>query len=64
MAFSARQIGNSLQVFDALTGAPHFNINIAYREMTSYFMSGNTLTVTFKTGIIEVWDLSKRSRIR
>jgi hypothetical protein len=64
MAYSTRQVGNSIQVFDAMTGAPHFMISIAYKDMTQCYINGNTLTLSFKSGIVEVWDLDHRCRIR
>jgi len=64
MAYSARPTGDFLQFFNALTGAPYFSIHTGARGLQNYSMSGNTVTVTYKTGITEVWDLSKRSKIR
>ena len=57
-------ISNFLQIFNALTGAPYFSIHIGQRGLTTYFMSGSTLTVTFKTGVSEVWDLNNRRLMR
>jgi len=63
-AYSAKPTGDFLQIFNALTGAPYFSIHIGQRGITTYFMSGSTLTVTFKTGVSEVWDLNKRQKLR
>ena len=64
MAYSAKPTGDFLQIFNALTGAPHFSIHVGSRGLGTYFMSGNTLTITYKTGITEVWDLTKRQKLR
>ena len=64
MAYSAKPTGDFLQVFNALTGAPHFSIHVGIRGLHSYFMNGNTLTITFKNNITEVWDLTKRQKLR
>ena len=64
MAYSAKPTGDFLQIFDALTGAPHFSIHIGSRGLHSYFMNGNTLTITYKTNITEVWDITKRQKLR
>jgi hypothetical protein len=63
MAYSAKPSGGFLKIYDALTGAPHFSISTKSGLMT-YFMSGNTLTVTYKDNRTEVWDLTKRRKIR
>jgi hypothetical protein len=65
MAYSAKPVGDFLQIFNALTGSPHFSIHIGSRGLHSYFMSGNTLTITYKAGnLTEVWDLTKRQKLR
>lgn len=64
MAYSARPTGDFLQIFNALTGAPHFSIHVGTRGLHSYFMNGNTLTITYKTNVIEIWDLTKRQKLR
>lgn len=64
MAYSAKPTGDFLQVFNALTGAPHFSVQIGSRGLHTYFMNGNTLTITYKTGVTEVWDLTKRQKLR
>ena len=64
MAYSARPQGKFLQIFNALTGAPHFSIHVGERQLTGYFMNGNTLTVTYDFNVTEVWDLTKRQKIR
>lgn len=65
MAYSARQTySNGIQVFNALTGAPHFYISTASRRVSTFFISGNTLTVTFDNNVTEIWDLTKRQKIR
>jgi len=64
MAYSARPVKDFLQVFDALTGAPYFSIHLGSRELSSFFMNGNTLTVTYKSGTTEVWNLTKRQKVR
>ena len=63
-AYSAKPTGDFLQIFNALTGAPYFSIHIGQRGLTTYFMSGSTLTVTFKTGVSEIWDLNNRRLLR
>lgn len=65
MAFSARQTPtNGIQVFNALTGSLHFHISTASRRVSSFFVNGNTLTIVFDNNIIEIWDLTKRQKIR
>ena len=64
MTYSAKPTGDFLQFFNALTGAPHFSIHIGSRGLHTYFISGNTATVTYKTNVTEVWDLTKRTKIR
>lgn len=64
MAYSAKPTGDFLQVFNALTGAPHFSIHVGTRGLHSYFMNGNTITITYKNNITEVWDLTKRQKLR
>ena len=59
-AYSAKYTGDFLQVFDALTGSPYFSIHIGHRGLETYFMSGSTLTVSYKTGGTNVWDLNER----
>ena len=63
MTYSAKPIGGFLQIFDALTGSPHFHISIN-RGLQSYFMNGNTLTITYKDNTTEIWDLAKRIKLR
>jgi hypothetical protein len=63
-AYSAKYTGDFVQVFDALTGAPHFSIHVGARGLTTYFMSGSTFTITYKTGVTEVWDLNNRQKLR
>ena len=63
-AYSAKLTGDFLQIFNALTGAPYFSIHIGSRGLTTYFMSGSTLTITYKTNVSEVWDLNKRQKLR
>jgi len=64
MAYSAKPTGDFLQIFNALTGAPHFSIHISPRGLQAYFMNGNTLTITFKDNTTEIWDLTKRVKLR
>lgn len=64
MAYSAKPTGDFLQVFNALTGAPHFSIHVGTRGLHTYFMNGNTLTITYKNNVTEIWDLTKRQKIR
>lgn len=65
MAYSARQTpANGIQIFDALTGTPHFYISTINRKVHTYFINGNTLTISFDNNITEIWDLTKRSKIR
>lgn len=65
MAYSARQTySNGIQVFNALTGALHFTISTASRKVNTFFINGNTLTITFDNNVTEIWDLTKRQKIR
>ena len=65
MAYSAKPVGDFLQIFNALTGAPHFSVHLGSKCLHSYFMSGNTLTITYKNGnLTEVWDLTARRKLR
>lgn len=62
--YSAKQSNNQIRVFNALTGAPHFNIPIQSKELANFWINGNTLTINLVTGITQIWDLTKRSKIR
>lgn len=64
MAYSAKPTGDFLQVFNALTGAPYFSIHIRPRGLLTYFMNGNTLTITYKDNTTEIWDITKRTKLR
>jgi len=64
MTFAAKPVDGNIQIFDALTGVPWYTINVGARGLGTYFINGNTLVVTFKNGQTEIWDLSKRCKIR
>jgi hypothetical protein len=55
--------GSYVSVHDTKTGAPYFNISV-HGSLTSYNVSGNTLTLCFNDGRVEIYDLPSRSRIR
>lgn len=64
-AYSARVVGTSLQVYDALTGAPWTSISINHNGgLASFHVSGCTLSVSFKSGAVEVYDLDARRKLR
>jgi len=62
--YSVKPIPNFLQIFNALTGAPHFSVHVNNKKLHTYFINGNTLTVNYDGGIVEIWDLTKRQKIR
>ena len=51
-------------MFNALTGVYHFYISPASRKVHTFFVNGNTLTVNYENNVIEIWDLTKRQKIR
>ena len=55
--------GTYLYVYEAKTGAPHFTIGIR-DTLTSFNVNGNTLTVCYNNGQVEVYDLPSRARLR
>jgi hypothetical protein len=63
MAYTIRQNGSQLQVYNALTGAPVFTISTG-SDMVNWQISGETCTVYYRNGSTQVWSLSNRNRIR
>lgn len=65
MTYSARQAPTGgIQIYNALTGAPHFFISTSSRRVSNFYINGNTLVVNFDSNITEIWDLTKRQKIR
>jgi hypothetical protein len=54
---------DSLWIHESATGAPHFTIPL-YGQLTFHNTNGNTLTMCYSNGTVEVWDMESRSRIR
>lgn len=55
--------GSTIYIHEAATGAPHFTVGIR-GTLSSYNVNGNTFTVCYNDGRVEVYDLKNRSRIR
>jgi hypothetical protein len=55
--------GSTIYIHDARTGEPYFTIGVR-GALTSYNVNGNTLTVCYNDGRVEVYDLKSRSRLR
>lgn len=65
MTYSARQApAGGIQTYNALTGAPHFFISTASRRISNFFVNGNTLVINFDSNTTEIWNLTKRQKIR
>ena len=62
--YAARPISGALQIVDALTGAPWMSVSTGSRGLASYNVNGSTLTITYQTGVTEIWDLDKRYKLR
>ena len=63
MAYTIRQNGAQLQVYNAMTGAPIFTIG-GIGPIHSWSISGETVTIYSPNGTAQVWDLSRRTRLR
>lgn len=55
--------GSTIYIHDAKTGSPHFTIGVN-GSLTSCNVNGNTLSVCYNDGRVEIYDLRNRSRIR
>jgi hypothetical protein len=64
MTYSARDMGNYIQIFDARTGAPWFSVTYSGRRLNTYFINGSTLSVVYDNGVTEIWDCERRCRVR
>ena len=54
---------DSLYIHEATTGAIHFPVALL-RPMQNYNLSGNVLAITYQDGMVEVYDVQNRCRIR
>lgn len=62
--YAARPISGALQIVDALNGTPWMSISTGSRGLASYNVNGYTLAITYQTGVTEIWDLDKRTKLR
>lgn len=61
--YYATQSINYLYIHEANTGAVHFPVAL-FRPMQNYNLSGNVLAITYQDGMVEVYDVQNRCRIR